>query len=121
MFLATVNKPKQLLYLSYIERVTVDELERGRKDIETLLADLAPGFRLVGDLSRLDAMDVKCSKEIGKVMELCEQKGVGLVVRIIPDPQKDIGMNILSLFHYRRHLRIVTCESLAEAGKLLTL
>jgi anti-anti-sigma regulatory factor len=101
--------------------VSAEELERGRKDIETLLAELTPGFRLVGDLSSLETMDASCAAEIGRAMELCEQKGVGLVVRIIPDPRRDIGMNILSLFHYRRHPRIVTCESLAEAGRLLAL
>ncbi len=121
MFLATVNKPKQLLYLSYIQRVGVEELERGRNDIVALLADLMAGFRLVADLSSLETMDTNCAKEIGEVMDLCQQKGVALVVRIIPDPQKDIGMNILSLFHYRRGLRIVTCAKLAEAGKLLAL
>ena len=44
--------------------------------------------------------------------------GVAEVVRVIPDPQKDIGLNILSVFHYSRRVRIVTCESLAEAEEL---
>ncbi len=121
MFLATVNKPKQLLLLSYIQRVRAEELEKGRKDIVALLADLASGFRLVTDFSRLDSMDVDCAKEIGKVMELCEQRGVGAVIRIIPDPEKDIGMNILSMFHYRRHPRIITCKDLPEAARHLQL
>ena len=33
---------------------------------------------------------------------------------------KHIGLNILSLFHYRRRVRIVTCETLEEAMKALT-
>jgi hypothetical protein len=44
---------------------------------------------------------------------------VEAVVRVIPDPQKDIGLNILSLFHYRRRVRIVTCATLGEAMKAL--
>jgi hypothetical protein len=121
MFLATVSKPRQLLYLRYIQRVSAEELELGRKDIVALLADLAPGFRLVADLSQLDTMDVRCASEIGKIMELCAHKGVELVVRIIPDPDKDIGMNILSLFHYRHQPRMVTCKDLLEAATLLAL
>jgi hypothetical protein len=42
-----------------------------------------------------------------------------MVVRVIPNPQKDIGLNILSLFHYRRRVRIVTCETLEEAMNAL--
>jgi len=121
MFLATVSKPKQLLYLSFIGRVSVEQLERGRDDIVELLSDLNGGFRLLTDLSRLDSMDVNCATEIGKVMELCEQKGVSLVIRIVPDPTKDIGLKILSLFHYRLRPRIMTCNSFAEAEDALQL
>jgi hypothetical protein len=121
MFLATVSKPKQLLYLSFIGRVSVEQLKQGHEDIVLLLADLGSGFRVLADLSRLDSMDINCATEIGRAMELCEQKGVTLVLRIIPDPSKDIGMNILSLFHYQRRPRIMTCSSLAEAEDALQL
>jgi hypothetical protein len=121
MFLATINKPKQLLYLSYIQQVSFEELEQGRKDIAILLADLASGFRLLTDLSRLDAMGADCAAEIGKIMELSEQMGVGLVVRVIPDPAKDIGLNILSIFHYHHGPPTVTCVTITEAAKILSL
>lgn len=121
MFLATNSKPRQLLYLSFIGRVSVEQLQHGREDIVSLLADLESGFRALADFSRLDSMEINCAAEIGKVMELCEQKGLRLVIRIIPDPAKDIGLNILSLFHYRRRPRIITCQSLAEAEQALQL
>ena len=106
---------------TYIGDVSVEELKQGLSEIVTLLDDLSSGFRVLADLRGLDRMDPKCAKEIGKAMELCDQKGVGLVVRIIPDPQKDIGMKILSIFHYRNRPRIVTCETLVEAGEVLGL
>jgi hypothetical protein len=121
MFLATVNQLKQLLYLSFIDHVGVKELERGHADIVKLLAELPSGFRLLTDLSRLESMELDCAVEIGREMELFEQKGVGLVVRVIPDPAKDIGMNMLSFFHYHHHPRTVTCATMAEAAKLLAL
>ena len=121
MFLATVNPSKQLLYLSFIQHVGAKELERGHADIVKLLAELPSGFRLLTDLSRLESMDLACAVEIGREMELFEQKGVGLVVRVIPDSAKDIGMNMLSIFHYHRHPRTVTCKSLTEAAERLSL
>ena len=119
MFLATVNKAKQLLYLSFIGRVSAEQLQQSREDIVLLLADLQSGFRILTDLSRLDSMEASCAKEIGEVMELCEQKGVGSVIRIVPDAGKDIGLNILTLFHYRRRPRIITCSNLAQAEEAL--
>ena len=121
MLLTTISKPKQLLYFTYIGDVSVEELKQGLSEIVTLLDDLSSGFRVLADLRGLDRMDPKCAKEIGKAMELCDQKGLELVVRVIPDPAKDIGLNILSVFHYRRRPRIVTCESMIEAGEILGL
>jgi hypothetical protein len=42
------------------------------------------------------------------------------VIRIIPDPGKDIALNILSQFHYARELPVTTVETLVEALDRLT-
>jgi hypothetical protein len=52
-------------------------------------------------------------------MDSCDARGITMVVRIIPDPRKDIGLNIMSLFHYRRGVRFVTCETIEEAQAVL--
>ena len=121
MFLVTSNKAKRLLHLSYIQHIQPEELKRGQEDIKTLLADLPPGFRLLADFGRLESMDPACTTEIGRIMELLDQSGVGMMVRVIPDSNKDIGLNILTLFHYRHHPQVVTCKNMAEAVKKLSL
>ena len=45
---------------------------------------------------------------------------VGLLVRVIPDPTKDIGLDILAIFHYRHRPRMVTCKNLVEAMEKLS-
>jgi len=121
MFLATSNKTKRLLCLNYIQRVQPGELKLAREDVKTLLADLSPGFRLLVEFSQVESMDPECATEIGRTMDLIDQSGVGLIVRVIPNPGKDIGMNILTVFHYPHHPQIVTCENLAEAIRNLSL
>ena len=121
MYLATSNKEKRLLHLSFIGRVKPEQLKRGLEDLKILLADLPPGFRLLADFGRLDSMDLDCVPELGKGMEMVDQKGVGLVVRVIPDPGKDIGLNILTAFHYVRRPRVVNCKTMIEAAKVLSL
>jgi len=121
MILATINKSKQLLYLSFIGLVRVEEFARQREEVLALLSELAPGFRLLTDLGRLDSLEEGCAAEIGKLMELCDQNGVELVVRVIPNQTKDIGLGILSIFHYHHHPREVTCTDLIEAAELLSL
>jgi hypothetical protein len=121
MFFATVNKPKQLLHLNFIGAVRLEELERHREEITELLADLKTGFRLLTDLGRADSIGVECAAELGKMMQLFDQKGVGLVVRVIPDPSQDIGLGILALFHYHHRPITVTCENMIEAIERLGL
>jgi hypothetical protein len=119
MFLATTNKTRRLLYLNYIQNVTVAELERGYHEVEMLLADFPADFRMLADLGRLESMDVACAEIIGKTMEMLDRRGVEMVVRVIPDPAKDIGLNIISIFHYPNRPRIVTCQTMAEAASAL--
>ena len=47
------------------------------------------------------------------------KKEVAAVVRVVPDPHKDIGLNILSQFHYGPNIKLVTVESLAAALSML--
>ena|SRR5438094_664066 len=121
MVLITSNRAKQLLCVSHIGQVRRSDFERGRTELQQVLAELSEGFRLLVDFTALESVDVDCAGDIGGLMELIDQSGVSMVVRVIPDPHKDIGMNILTIFHYRNHPRVVTCNKMTEAAKLLSL
>jgi anti-anti-sigma regulatory factor len=120
MYHSEIDDANNLLKISYAGKVDAQEAGRAAKECETAVQKLRPGFRLLSDLSALEEMDLACVPHIRRMMDLCDKAGVELVVRVIPDPHKDIGLNILSLFHYRKRVRIVTCETLQEAKKLLT-
>jgi len=121
MVLITSNQPRRLLYMNYVQCVTPAELAGAWDELKVLLAGLPPNFRLLADLSQLETMDPECMTEMGRAMELIGQHGVGLIVRVIPDPAKDIGLNILAIFHYPHHPRTITCQSLAEALRQLSI
>jgi len=74
---------------------------------------------MLTDLSGMASMDIACMPFIKNNMDFCNRRGISKVVRVIPDPEKDIGLNILSLFHYRRGIAIVTCANLEEAKEAL--
>jgi len=119
MLLVTSNKSRQLLCLTYAGHVRAAELERAGEEMKTLLAELPRGFQLLVDLSSLDSMEMDCLKIIGQWMERLDQAGLALVVRVIPDPRKDLGFNILAVFHYAHRPRIMTCEKMSEAARHL--
>ncbi len=119
MFLAEVNRYRQLLHLNFVGVVTATDLQHSVEEVRVLLADLKPGFVLLTDLSRVETMEVACEDQIGPLMELCQERGVGRIIRVIPEPSKDIGFSILSIFHYQPGTNVTTCTSLVDAARHL--
>ena len=115
-----VNDPdRNIVRLTFVGDIGVDETQRHEKMIAETLAAAPRGFHLLTDLSKLNSMDLRCVPYIAKTMEAARSRGITRVVRIIPDPDKDIGFNIMSLFHLPRGLQIITCENEAEADRAL--
>jgi anti-anti-sigma regulatory factor len=83
------------------------------------MGHLKPGFVLFVDMSNLESMDASCAPGLGAIMDLCNARGISTVVRVIPDLNKDIGLNLISHFHYHPKVKTQTYESLAEAIKSL--
>lgn len=113
------NVPRRLLEIRYAGLVRPEDTEKGLEQLRASLAKLETGFRVLVDLTALESMDVKCAPFIEKAMDLCNEHGAATVVRIIPDPQRDIGLQIMSIFHYRGNVRIITSLNLAEANQIL--
>ncbi|HEV2437450.1 MAG TPA: hypothetical protein VG077_15775 [Verrucomicrobiae bacterium] len=121
VLLVTSNKFRQLLHIRYAGQVRPEEFQRSREDLVAQLGELPAGFRLLADFSQLESMKLDCEPDLGWMMELIGQAGVALVVRVFPDPSKDIGMNILTVFHYPHRPRVVACQNLIEAARVLGL
>lgn len=85
------------------------------KDLRKLLSRCQKGFQLLVVMSSLEKMDLEARPYIDQAMDLINQYGVTKIVRVISDPEKDIGFSIMSLFHYPKDVQIMTCGSLAEA------
>ena len=49
------------------------------------------------------------------LLELCSAGGLATLVWVMPDPNKDIGFNIIARFHMHPPVKVETHESMAEA------
>ena len=119
MYAVEIDQPQNLLIIRYGGSVGPDEAELCLEEIRTALPKLERAFQLLADLTALELMDLACAPFIEKAMDLCNERGISTVVRVIPDPKRDIGLQIMSYFHYGGDVRIVTCETLAEAREIL--
>ena len=115
MFRVELDQPGNALVVGYAGNVNAEETNRCAREVRAALMRMQPGFRLLVDLTGLESMEMACSAVIGSIMERCNAAGVAEVLRIIPDPTRDIGLQIMSFFHYRNDVYIRTCASAAEA------
>ena len=118
MVTVSVDESKNLLTVTFAQQVGLEEAKLYLQKIEPALARLRPDFKLLVDLSSLDSMDFSCASYIDQAMDLCNQKGVAMVVRVIPDPHKDIGFHVMSYCHYSGDVQIITCENMGEANRV---
>ena len=115
MYSVELDRTKHVLVISALQRVTAEQAKLAAERVRELLQDVAPGLRLLADFRWLDSMDSGAARHIAQIMDTLADKGVASVTRVIPDPHKDIGLNILSQFHYGHEIQIATFQTLADA------
>jgi anti-anti-sigma regulatory factor len=115
MYAVELDRTKRLLVISAAAKVTAEEAKMAAQRIREVLRDITPGFRVLADFRGLESMDSAAAPHIAKMMDALAEKEVASVTRVMPDPHKDIGLNILSQFHYGPDVTIATFETLADA------
>ena len=115
MYALELDRSKRLLVISAAQRVTAKEANMAAQRIREVLQDVAPGLRVLADFRWLESMDSAAARNIAEMMDALAEKNVASVTRVMPDPHKDIGLNILSQFHYGANVKIATFETLADA------
>jgi DNA-binding transcriptional LysR family regulator len=120
MYLTEFDRSQRLVKITVAGDTIAEEVKSALENLRSLLEDIQPGFRLLADLSALVSMPTSAAPHLGEIMETCAEKGVALVVRLLPaDPSKDIGLSIISRFHYPPDVPIFTCATMEEAMRLL--
>jgi hypothetical protein len=119
MFVLEADTTKQLLVLSFAGKVTLDESRETVARIRDKLEEMSPGFVALVDFRWLESMSPAAAPFVAEIMDLFVGRKVSAVVRVMPEPHLDIGLNILSPFHYGPDVRLMTFQTLADAIQAL--
>src|SRR5580693_5975073 len=119
MFSIEANDDERLLKINWLGHVDSEAMRRCADVIGVTASKMRPGFRVLVDMSDLESIDYAGAPYIGLEMDLCVAKQVEHVVRVIPNPHKDIGLNIMSYLRYGSKVRVTICDNLAEATQRL--
>jgi len=115
MFVVEIDSSRRFVVISVAGHVTVEEVRDTAQRVREVLVDADPGFVALADFRWLDSMATGAAEFIAQIMDAFAAKKVSAVVRVMPDPHKDIGLNILSQFHYGPEIKLMTFETLANA------
>lgn len=115
MFDLTIDKEKNRLNIVFKDYFDSHQAEQFYSRVREIIPQLKKGYIVLTDLSLLSKMDIEAKTFIEKTMDLLNQSGVARIIRVIPDGSKDIGFNIMSLFHYSSGVSILTYKSYQQA------
>ena len=119
MFVVEIDSSRRFVVISVAGHVTVEEARDTAQRVREVLVNAEPGFVALADFRWLDSMATGAAEFIAEIMDAFAAKKVSAVVRVVPDPHKDIGLNILSQFHYGPEITVRTFETLADAVESL--
>ena len=120
MYSVELDKTKKLLVISAAGDVTTEEMKTAAEKVRIIIKDAGPGLRALTDLRWMNSMEPGAARYVGDIMDALAERKLASVTRVVPDPHKDIGFNILSQFHYKSDIQIFTFETLADAVESLT-
>jgi hypothetical protein len=115
MYSVEADRSKRLVVVSAAGRVTKEEVKTAAQEVREIVKDAEPGFHVLTDFRWLESMDPAAAPHVAEMMDALSEKQLGSVTRVVPDPSKDIGFNILSQFHYDPKIPINTFETLSDA------
>ena len=95
--------------------VDASQMEEAYTELQGITPKQRKGFRLFTDLTEVRSVSQDVKEPLKRVMDFLNERGVKEILRVIPDPEQDIGLNIMSIFHYSKDVQIVTLQSRKEA------
>jgi hypothetical protein len=115
MYVVELDQSKRLLVISAAQSVTAEQARQAADQVRELLQGVTPGFRVLADYRWLESMEPATARHVAEIIDALAEKQVASVTRVMPDPHKDIGLNILSQFHYGPEIQVATFQTLADA------
>ena len=119
MLKALYDPKHNVLIMELVGRIDAAQMERFVPEVQKVIPKHGKGFRILTDLSGVQEVALDTREPIKKLMDFLDDQGVTEILRVIPDPVQDIGLNIMSLFHYSKDVRFFTFQSRKEAESRL--
>ena len=120
MIKASYDPEHNAVIMELAGKIDALQMERFISEIQKVIPKHGKGFRILTDLSGVQEVALEAREPIKKLMDFLDDQGVTEILRVIADPAQDIGLNIMSLFHYSKEVKFFTFQSREEAQSRLS-
>lgn len=115
MIKLTHDKEINAFVISYQGSIDANHAEQLYSELLVLLPQGEKGFRVLVDFSEATSVSPEIKDSLKKIMDILNAQGVEEIIRIIPDPACDVGLSIMSIFHYSKNVKLITVSCREEA------
>lgn len=115
MIKTSYDEKRNAVIIEFKGNVDATQAEKSFADLDEVLPKHGKGFTLLTDFSSVETMELAVKSVIEEAMEVFDAMWVNEILRVLPDPAMDIGFNVLSISHYSKHPKVITCRSREEA------
>lgn len=106
---------RNIVVLEFMGKIEEPQAKQLLVDIQKAVPAGRKGFSVLTDLSGVESVDHAISPWVKEMMDFLNKQGVAKIARVIPDPAQDIGLNIMSLFHYSKTVEFFAVQTREEA------
>jgi hypothetical protein len=119
MITARYDQESNTVIIEFSGNVNTSQAEPFYQEIQKTVPKHGKGFKVLTDFTSLQGMDLEVRNSVKRVMDFLNEQGVTKILRVIPNPEKDIGFGIMSIFHYSKDVVILNVQSREEAEEHL--
>jgi anti-anti-sigma regulatory factor len=101
-------------------RIDAAQAQDSYAELDRIVPRDQAGFKLLIDLTGVDEMEPEVENVMKKAMDLISARGVAEIFRVLPDPDMDIGFEIMSSAHYSPQVRVHTVRSRHRADAMMS-
>ena len=114
------DRPHDAVIVEFEGDVDLTQARRSFDDLRRLVAKHGKGFKVLVDFTSVATMDVDVEFLIKEAMQYFNAKGVGEIIRVLPDPEVAVGFNYISRFFYSKDVKLANFTSREQAQRSLS-
>jgi hypothetical protein len=114
------DRPHDAVIVEFEGDIELAQAQRSFGDLRKMVSKHAKGFKVLVDFTCCESMDVDVESLIKEAMQYFNAKGVGEIIRVLPDPEVAVGFNYISRFFYDKNVKLANFTNREQAQRSLS-